>query len=133
PLRLEVGPRDAASESVVLVRRDTRQKEPVGLGALGERVAGLLDELQGAMFERALSFQQENTFEASGVEEMNEILERGRGFILAGWCGSAECEATVKDRTKATIRVIPFEDKGRAPCLVCGTGEGQRVLFARAY
>ncbi len=133
PLRLEVGPRDAASESVVLVRRDTRQKEPVGLGVLGERVAGLLDELQGAMFERALHFQQENTFKASGVEEMNDILERGRGFILAGWCGSAECEATVKDRTKATIRVIPFEDKGSAQCLVCGTGEGQRVLFARAY
>lgn len=133
PLRLEVGPRDAAGESVVLVRRDTRQKEPVSLGALSGRIGELLDEVQSALFARALQFQQENTFEAGSVEEMNAILERGRGFILSGWCGSADCEATVKDRTKATIRVIPFEGKGNAPCLVCGTGEGQRVYFARAY
>ncbi len=133
PLRVEVGPRDAASNSVVLVRRDTRQKEPVALDALGSRVTELLGEMQRSLYERAVRYQKENTHEAGSVAEMNEVLERGRGFILAGWCGSAECEATVKERTKATIRVIPFEDTGHAPCVVCGEGSGQRVYFARAY
>jgi prolyl-tRNA synthetase len=132
PLRVEVGPRDAASESVVLARRDTRSKEPVALAALGGRVDELLGEMQGAMYERAREFREANTFEAESIEQMGETLDRSRGFILAGWCGSAECEARVKERTKATIRVVPFEDTGVAPC-VCGEGEGQRVYFARAY
>ena len=77
---------------------------------------------------------QEHTFEAGSVEEMNEILDRGRGFVLAGWCGSAECEAEVKERTRATIRVIPFDQSDEpAPCINCGTEGRGKVYYARAY
>lgn len=134
PLRLEVGPRDVANNSVVAVRRDNRQKEPVGLDALAGRVRELLDDVQRSLFERARAFLEEHTFEASSVEEMREILDRSRGFILAGWCGSAECEAEVKERTRATIRAVPF-DRGDepVPCVRCGEPGRGRVYFARAY
>ncbi len=133
PLRIEAGPRDAASESVVLVRRDTREKQPVTLADLSGRVDALLLEVQQALYDRALAHQREHTFEATDVEQMLAILDDRRGFILAGWCGSATCEATVKERTRATIRVIPFDSAGRAPCPVCGTPDTERVFYARAY
>ena len=28
--------------------------------------------------------------------------------MIAGWCGSAECEAQIKAETQATLRNIPF-------------------------
>jgi prolyl-tRNA synthetase len=133
PLRIEAGPRDAASESVVLVRRDTREKQPVALADLSGRVDALLAEVQQALYDRALADQREHTFEATDVEQMLAILDDRRGFILAGWCGSAACEATVKERTRATIRVIPFDSAGRASCPVCGTPDTERVYYARAY
>src|SRR4029079_11094421 len=43
PLRLEIGPKDIEKQQVVLVRRDTREKEFVPLAALAARAAELLD------------------------------------------------------------------------------------------
>ena len=35
-------------------------------------------------------------------------MEGRPGFVIAGWCGSAECEAQIKADTQATLRNIPF-------------------------
>jgi prolyl-tRNA synthetase len=54
--------------------------------------------------------------------------------VRAHWCGSVECEAKVKEDTKATIRCIPFDqqlEKGK--CLICGKESAGRVIFAKAY
>lgn len=134
PVRIEVGPRDVAGNTLVVARRDTREKESISLDALGIRIPEMLDQVQSRLLERARQFMQENTFEANSVEEMGQILDRSRGFIVAGWCGSAECEATVKERTRATIRAIPFDrDESPEPCMVCGREGKGKVYFARAY
>ncbi|MBM3153524.1 MAG: proline--tRNA ligase, partial [Chloroflexi bacterium] len=49
-------------------------------------------------------------------------------------CESAECEAKVKEDTKATTRCIPLgQEEGPGRCIVCGKEAGQKVYFARAY
>lgn len=63
PVRLEIGPRDVQNHSVVLVRRDNRAKEVVSIDALETRLPELLDEVQGALFQRALAFSEKNTFD----------------------------------------------------------------------
>ena len=49
----------------------------------------------------------------------------------------AECEAKVKEETKATIRVIPFEEfqSDTAPerCAVCGSGAKHEVVWCKSY
>jgi prolyl-tRNA synthetase len=56
------------------------------------------------------------------------------GWAFSWWCGSKECEARVKEETKATTRNIPFEQpKETGTCIVCGNTAVQRVYFARAY
>jgi prolyl-tRNA synthetase len=51
------------------------------------------------------------------------------------WCGKPECEAKVKDETKATIRCLPFEAAEEAgKCVVCATPTTtKRAVFARSY
>ena len=58
-------------------------------------------------------------------------------FVYAGWCGSAACEAAIKEETKATIRVLPDEEfrSAEAPtsCLKCGEKSVAEALWAKAY
>jgi prolyl-tRNA synthetase len=136
PLRLEIGPRDVSQNQVVLVRRDTRKKESVPMAALPERVPALLDEVQRGFFERALAFRQANTREVTTYDELKQVLENQRGFVVAGWDGEAETEAKIKEETKATIRLIPLvggEAAAGLRCVCSGRPARYRAVFAKAY
>ena len=129
PLRIEVGPRDVAQGTVMSVRRDTRAKEPIALDRLAERVPALLEEIQGALFEAARAFRDQNTVSASTLEEIEAHFAERRGFVAVPWTGDAEFEAAIKERTGATLRCIPL-DQGR----FAAAAGGQRIaLFAKAY
>ena len=133
PLRLELGPRDAAANQVTLVRRDLQGvREAVPLEGLRERVLSLLDEVQKSLFERALRFREEHTHYPDDYGGLVEAVEDG--FAWAWWCGSAECETKVKEETKATIRNIPLNQPGGSGrCVVCGALAREQAVFARAY
>ncbi|HET7010549.1 MAG TPA: proline--tRNA ligase [Anaerolineales bacterium] len=135
PLRMEVGPKDVAQGTVTLARRDRpgRQgKESVPQEGLERRVADLLDDIQRSLFERALAFQKEHTHEPATYEEFKEVVQGG--WALAWWCGEAECEAQVKEETKATTRNIPLDQPGGSGvCVHCGRPARERALWSRAY
>lgn len=135
PLRLEIGPRDVAQGTVVLARRDMPGREgklTVPRTGLSEQVGTLLEDIQAALYRRALAFRKEHTFEPVDYQELQEAVERG--FALAWWCGSPACEARVKEETRATTRCIPFDQPGGVGhCVVCGLPADRKVIFARAY
>jgi prolyl-tRNA synthetase len=135
PLRLEIGPRDVAQGTVVLARRDVPGREgkiTVPRTGLSERVGALLEDIQAALYRRALAFRKEHTFEPVDYVELREAVERG--FALAWWCGSPVCETRVKEETRATTRCIPFDQPGGVGhCVVCGLPADRKVIFARAY
>ncbi len=135
PLRLELGPRDVAQGTVVLARRDVPGREgkrTVPRAGLAEQVGALLEEIQAALYRRALAFRQEHTFEPEDYAGLREAVERG--FALVWWCGSPDCETRVKEETHATARCIPFEQPGgTGRCAVCGLPAERKVVFARAY
>jgi prolyl-tRNA synthetase len=135
PVRLEVGPRDLQHDQVTLVRRDTRAKEQLSVDGAARRAATLLDEVQSGLFQRAYAFQAANTHVAEDYATFKRIMEEQRGFIRAYWCGSAECEARIKDETRATIRVIPEDSEADGPgvCVYDGQPARARALFAQAY
>jgi prolyl-tRNA synthetase len=140
PVRLEVGPRDVREGRATVVRQDTRTdpsgpiKEQVPFDALGRRLPALLDEIQAAMYQRALAFREARTHRVDTIEEFTSTLAADRGFLLAPWCGDAACERRLKDETGATMRCLPLDappEAGR--CLVCGKPSSARAVFARAY
>src|SRR5437899_2708232 len=91
PLRLEIGPKDIEKASVRIARRDTREKVDVPMNWLAGHVRGLLDEVQRTLFDRAVKFQEEHTQRVSSYEEFKAAMEGRPGFVIAPWCGSADC------------------------------------------
>jgi prolyl-tRNA synthetase len=134
PLRLEIGPKDIEKASVVLARRDSRAKHSVPMIGLADAVRALLDEIQAALLARARAFRDERTSSTSDYEEFKRRMDGRPGFVIAPWCGDAECEARIKAETQATIRNIPFGSKTPdAPCLRCGVPATALAWFANAY
>ncbi|MFQ6015998.1 MAG: proline--tRNA ligase [Anaerolineae bacterium] len=134
PLRVEIGPKDVAKEQAVLVRRDTGKKETVPQADLARRVEDLLEEVQSNLYQQALRFRQENSYEIEDYGQFKQTMEEKGGFIHVHWCGSAACEAAIKEDTKATLRCIPFEQDGKkGQCVYCGKEAEDKVIFAKAY
>ncbi len=134
PLRIEVGPRDAQNKVGVLVRRDNRQKQVVPVDSIAATVMTTLEAIQGALYQTAFQFHEENTTSVSSYGEFKEALEEKGGFIRAHWNGSAETEARIKEETKATIRCIPLEEDPRpGPCFLTNEPSEREVVFAIAY
>ncbi len=70
----------------------------------------------------------------SSYDEFKSVMEGRPGFVIAGWCGSAECEAQIKADTQATLRNIPFGGAGvQGTCVQCGRPSPSEAWFAKAY
>ena len=134
PVRIAIGPRDLENGTVEVARRDTLEKAVYQIIDIEKKIEHLLENIQDNMFQKALSFRDENTRLADTWEEFNTILDTKAGFILAHWDGTAETEQKIKDESKATIRCIPLDNKlEEGKCIYSGKPSTQRVVFARAY
>jgi len=134
PVRLEVGPRDLDNGQVVLVRRDTGEKQFVEDSRVDGYLPVLLDEIQSNMYDKAKTFRDENSYTATTLDELTGIISNKRGFVLAGWCGDDLCERAVKDACGATSRNIPFQPPQQMQvCVTCGKSAAHSVWFAKSY
>jgi len=134
PVRLALGARDLEKNVVEVARRDTKEKKTVGLDGIAQYVDGLLLEIQHTLFNKAKTYQQEHITPADTWDQFEKLLDEKGGFVSAHWDGSAETEQAIKEKTKATIRCIPDNNKlENGSCILTGRPSSQRVLFARAY
>jgi prolyl-tRNA synthetase len=142
PLRIEIGPRDVAAQKVMLVTRveieGTPRKESIDEAVALMTIKGRLDDLQRHLQQAALRRREAGSHRGvTDYGRFRDIMEGEGGFVYAGWCGSAACETKVKEETKATIRLIPFEEfrSAEAPtvCVACGGRAEEEAVWARAY
>src|SRR5438067_11107134 len=59
PLRLEIGPKDIEKSTVLVARRDTREKQPIPMDGLLASIRALLEQVQRTLFDRAVQFREE--------------------------------------------------------------------------
>lgn len=133
PIRIEIGPKDLERNQVVYVRRDTGEKRPINRNFVPSHVPAVLDQIQHSIYERALKFREDNTATIDDLDELVERMEDGC-FARCHWSGEGEPEEVIKEKTKATLRVIPFDapdEEGK--CIVTGKPSKKRVVFAKAY
>lgn len=142
PIRLEVGPRDIASDSLFMGRRDDGSKASIARGEFVAKLAEILKSIQDNLFNRALKYREDNTKVINSKEEFyayftpqNEAKpEIHGGFALAHYDGSAEVEEMLRRDLKVTVRCIPLEgDKSEGTCIFTGRPSKQRVVFAKSY
>jgi prolyl-tRNA synthetase len=134
PVRIAMGLRDIENNVAEVARRDEKTKTTMSIDGLAENVVKLLDEIQQNIYNKALAFRDERITIADNWDDFVKLLDEKGGFISAHWDGTAETEDAIKEKTKATIRCIPLNNKQEAgTCVLTGKSSTQRVLFARAY
>jgi prolyl-tRNA synthetase len=134
PVRLALGPRDIDNNSVEVARRDNLTKENISTDNVYDHVTGLLNDMQSAIYKKALKFRDENTHYTDSWDDFRNIMEKNGGFIMAHWDGTRETEDKIKEETKATIRCIPFDSADEeGKCVYSGRPSQRRVLFAVSY
>ena len=140
PVVLELGPRDLAAGKIVLKRRDTGAKEPIGQDEAATRLPAALAEMQDCLFRAATERLKANTVTADSLTEVQAILENasaekgGGKFVMAHLKDDPECDARLKE-FKATVRNIPLVDEfgGAGKCIVTGEAVERRSVIAKAY
>ncbi|RFS13766.1 proline--tRNA ligase [Emticicia sp. C21] len=133
PVRMAIGMRDLQNGVIEVARRDNLSKETRPLEGIAAYVKDLLNEIQESIYNKALEFRKENSFEVNTWEEFTEQIEKG-GFLHCHWDGTPETEEKIKELTKATIRCIPLDAKEEeGTCILTGKPSSKRVIFARAY
>lgn len=144
PVRIEVGPKDIQSNSVMLARRDRgiKEKESVPFDALSSRILPILDEIQANYFSQAkkllsdnirtdiTTFDEFKSFFTPANEEKPEIHG---GFVKAYWSEEPSSIDILND-LKLTVRCMPLEQSGReGVCILTGKKAQKEFIFAKAY
>ncbi|HZT75607.1 MAG TPA: His/Gly/Thr/Pro-type tRNA ligase C-terminal domain-containing protein [Vicinamibacterales bacterium] len=134
PLRLEIGPKDIEKSAVLVARRDSREKQSLPMDGLADRLRDLLADVQKSLLSRAKQFRDEHTQRTTSYDEFKQIMEGRPGFVIAPWCGHAECEAHIKGETQATIRNMPLGSSNPGgTCVRCDAPAVAEAWFAKAY
>jgi prolyl-tRNA synthetase len=125
PLRLELGPRDAAEGVVTLARRDRDGKQTVSLDSVTGAVPALLDEIQRALYQDAVDRRETATRDVSSGDEVD-----GPGFHRLAWDAlGVDGEAALAERG-FTVRCLVRAD-GSLPH--SRDEQGLIAYVARAY
>ena len=137
PLRLEVGPRDVASNSVVLARRTGGKKESLQVEGLTSTLWKIMDRFQADLLAAAVARREAASVRGATKEQFIARMENQGGFVYAGFCGSGRCETEIKEQTKATVRVLP-DPEFRSPvapteCMWCKGSSVVEAVWAKAY
>lgn len=134
PVRLEIGKREMESSSVTAARRDTGKKESVKIDQIVTSMAKILDDIHENLYATALKFLESHTYAVESYDELKKLT--GSGFVQAPWCGSEECEKSVKEETGAKISNLPSSLQNLADgkkCIYCGKDAKHIANFAKSY
>jgi prolyl-tRNA synthetase len=132
PVRIELGARELASGQATLVRRDSRSKSSVPLDGAARAAAGLLDEIQQALFTASRTFREEHTYPVTTFDELKQRVGDG-GLFVAAWSGTENSEQVLGEEVSATIRCIVDAEPPAPTCLITGQPAKHTVLIGRAY
>ncbi len=144
PIRLEIGPRDVAANSVFVGRRDHDHKDrrSVPRDEFIANVGEILDDIQVTLLERAKSYRADHTRRIDSKQEFYEFFtpqnaenpEIHGGFAECHWSGETEVEEQVKNDLNVTIRCIPSDAEDEdGKCIISGKPSKRRVIFGKAY
>ena len=132
PLRIELGPKDLEKNQVVLVRRDTGEKEFVKITELNKKIKQYLNKIQKNLFTKAKSFLNKNIVEVDNWKDFLNAI-KAKKIPKAFFCGNKDCEELIKSESDgATSRCIESSKKP-GKCIKCGKKAKYKVYFSKSY
>ncbi|MFO0745768.1 MAG: proline--tRNA ligase [Myxococcota bacterium] len=136
PVRLEIGPRDIAKDSVFMGRRDKgpKEKESLGRGELVQRIGAILDEMQANLYARALALRDAATVDIYDRADLAAFFadDQPGGFARAYAVDDLSYAEELKG-LKISARCMPNDDDSTGTCIFTGRPGARRITFARSY
>jgi prolyl-tRNA synthetase len=138
PVRLELGPRDMERKQVVLVRRDTGEKQNVPEKELVMAIRKSGSSLTQNLIKRADSWFGSMLHEAKDMHELENELKKG-GFVRVEFCSregeGRHCAEKIKEKLHAEVRGTraDMHENPKGKCVVCGKKANAVVYVGRQY
>ena len=141
PVRVEVGARDIAKDSVFVGRRDQPKSSGMTRAEFVDSVVGTLTEIQQGLFDRALAMRQENTKTIDSFEDFKKYFtpknqkkpEIHGGFAECYFVDCPEVDEMLKP-LKVTPRCIPVDqEEASGTCIFTGKPTATKGIFAKSY
>jgi len=111
PIRVEVGPKDVENKTVVICRRDSGEKETIQQAEIADKVKTRLDDIQKAIFAKALKERDEHVVVVRNWEQFVPALD-GKNTCLCCYCDREACEDQIKKRSGEESKNKAEEEKG---------------------
>lgn len=136
PLRIEIGPKEIKNNSVVLVRRDTNEKEVIKFKGLKKRVECLLDIIQKNLFKKASKLLGNAIIEIKNLDELKKAIQNKK-IALVPLCKSIECEDMLKYETGGAkvLNILEkhLKDIERHGCILCSKKISYFAYVGKSY
>ncbi len=136
PLRLEIGGREEADSKICYSRRDKGYKEKniVPQADFIGSVTDVLDQMQQAYFDKALTYQKQKTVRVDTESDfMAAFQKHDAGFVIAFYAEENTVNKRLKTELSVTPRCIPFDtQQENGTCIFTGK-PGKLTVFAKAY
>ena len=100
PLRLEIGPRDIASNTALAVRRYDNHKSSIPLPDIANTVRTYLDSVQAEMLSRAAETFNSHLRKVTEWGDVVSTLD-SKCVLVLPWCEEEACEDAIKERSKS--------------------------------
>ena len=137
PIRLEIGKKEIAANTVFIGQRNQSLRERYSLNKdeLLKTVSQLLETIQSQLLQNARMRVKENTYTVTHQEDFYQLFkEKNGGFVYASWCGDESIEAKIKTDLNVTIRCLPFAHQHKEErCIFTGKPSVGMAVFAKAY
>ncbi|KAF9664181.1 hypothetical protein SADUNF_Sadunf17G0129500 [Salix dunnii] len=118
PLRIEIGPRDVLSASVVISRRDVPGKQGKVLGIsmepsiLEAYVKDKLDEIQSSLLGRAITFRDSNIVDVSSYDELKAAITLGK-WARGPWSARIHVKRRLDQEVGKADLLYRVQDSGK--------------------
>jgi len=137
PIRIEVGPKDLESGSVMMFRRDLGSKDKVAEGDVVKRVKEIAGEFTKNLAQKKLDEFKDNTVDVSDMDAAKKAIETGKmlrtGFCSIGMDGAGCAEIVEKDVGEVRGVRIDKDEKPSGKCLACDKDATEVVYIAKSY
>jgi len=133
PIRIEIGPKDIESNSVIVARRDNRKKETIKISELQKKLPLMLSDMQKSLFERSKKLFREKVENADSLEKLKKVIE-GKKVGIVSLCKSEKCEDIMKAETNGAKALFISEEKIKnEKCIICGKKAEYFVYAGKSY
>jgi prolyl-tRNA synthetase len=134
PLRIDVGEKEVEENSIIIVRRDTKEKIRVSLEEITEKVKEVLSSIEVGLFNKA---KEEVKKRLEFVNDLESI--KSKGVKLAFMCESEEHSKLIENETGKEVLgflegsninlSLPKEGK----CIICGKKTTKIAVIGKKY